>query len=295
MITMQRGVARRMGWMVFAGLAVGAGAGSARGQSCMNWFLGPPPSSRMGSAMAYDSARGVTVLFGGRSGTYPYTYNSDTWEWNGTRWTQRSPATSPSPRQEHALAYDSGRGVTVLLGGFATNAGGDTWEWNGTNWTQCSPAMSPSARAGHAMAYDSARAVTVRFGGNLNTSPANNGDTWEWNGTTWTQRSPATSPSPRFEHAMVYDSMRGVTVLYGGNTGTLPNGDTWELGSYRYGDLNCDGAINFDDIDPFVLALTDPAGYHAAYPNCDYLLADINGDGAVTFDDIDPFVVLLSQ
>ncbi len=57
--------------------------------------------------------------------------------------------------------------------------------------------------------------------------------------------------------------------------------------------MNCDGAVNAFDIDPFVLALTDPTAYAAAFPDCDYLLADINGDGAVNASDIDPFVALL--
>ncbi len=60
------------------------------------------------------------------------------------------------------------------------------------------------------------------------------------------------------------------------------------------GDLNCDGAINAFDIDPFVLALSDPGGYAAAFPDCDYRLADVNGDGAVDAFDIDPFVALLT-
>jgi hypothetical protein len=60
------------------------------------------------------------------------------------------------------------------------------------------------------------------------------------------------------------------------------------------GDLNCDGVVNFDDIDPFVLALSNPAGYHTAYPNCDIMNADCNADGVVNFDDIDPFVAILS-
>jgi hypothetical protein len=59
------------------------------------------------------------------------------------------------------------------------------------------------------------------------------------------------------------------------------------------GDLNCDGAINGYDIDPFVLALTDPAGYAAAFSGCDLMAADCNGDGAVNGYDIDPFVALL--
>ena len=61
------------------------------------------------------------------------------------------------------------------------------------------------------------------------------------------------------------------------------------------GDLNCDGNVDFGDINPFVLALTNPAGYAAQYPNCDRMNADINGDGVVDFGDINPFVRLLTQ
>lgn len=60
------------------------------------------------------------------------------------------------------------------------------------------------------------------------------------------------------------------------------------------GDLNCDGAVNFDDINPFVVALGGQAAYEAAYPDCEYLRADCNGDGAVNFDDIDAFVDVLA-
>ena len=61
------------------------------------------------------------------------------------------------------------------------------------------------------------------------------------------------------------------------------------------GDLNCDGNVDFGDINPFVLALTNPAGYAAAFPNCNILNGDINGDGLVDFGDINPFVRLLTQ
>ena len=62
----------------------------------------------------------------------------------------------------------------------------------------------------------------------------------------------------------------------------------------RLGDLNCDGVVNNFDIDPFVLALTDPAAYRMAYPKCNILNGDCNSDGAVNNFDIDPFVKLLS-
>lgn len=63
--------------------------------------------------MAFDSTRGVTVLFGG--GVYPS--SDDTWEWNGTTWSQ-SLVNGPGARSLHAMTYDSARGVTVFFGGF---------------------------------------------------------------------------------------------------------------------------------------------------------------------------------
>ena len=62
---------------------------------------------------------------------------------------------------------------------------------------------------------------------------------------------------------------------------------------FRRGDLNCDGAINGADIDPFFLALGDPAAYMAQFPNCNILNGDMNLDGRVNGADIDPFFVCL--
>ncbi len=55
-------------------------------------------------------------------------------------------------------------------------------------------------------------------------------------------------------------------------------------------DVNCDGSVDFFDIDAFLLALFDPTGYATAYPGCSILSADVSGDGSVDFFDIDPFV-----
>jgi probable HAF family extracellular repeat protein len=61
-----------------------------------------------------------------------------------------------------------------------------------------------------------------------------------------------------------------------------------------HGDANCDGVVSFGDINPFVLALTNPAGYQAAFPDCNLLIADMNDNGFVDFGDINAFVSLLS-
>ena len=66
--------------------------------------------------------------------------------------------------------------------------------------------------------------------------------------------------------------------------------------SYCRGDLNCSGTVDFGDINPFVLALSDPNAYRAQFPNCPWPQnADINADGAVNFGDINPFVACLSN
>ncbi len=61
------------------------------------------------------------------------------------------------------------------------------------------------------------------------------------------------------------------------------------------GDLNCDGVVDFADINAFVLRLSDPAGYRQVYPNCPDGNGDLNGDGSVDLNDINPFVGLLSR
>jgi hypothetical protein len=58
------------------------------------------------------------------------------------------------------------------------------------------------------------------------------------------------------------------------------------------GDLNCDGMVDFDDIDPFVEALGCPGGAGWVH-ECPWINGDCDGDENVTFDDIDPFVGMI--
>ena len=182
--------------------------------------------------MAYDSARGVTVLFGGYTFGPPAQYLHDTWEWNGSAWTQVNlTGTSPGGRSNFALAYDSTRGVTVLFGGGSS----DTWEWNGSTWTEVNlTGTSPNPRYGNAMAFDSTRGVTVLFGGDyIRVVISGNGsvyyqDTWEWNGSTWTNVTPSgTNPSAGGGSSMAFDSARGRGVLFDSNNTWEWDGSTW--------------------------------------------------------------------
>ncbi len=192
---------------------------------------GPP--ARCGHAMVYDSQRGKVVLFGGI--TQSHTLFNDTWEWDGSTWQQSAPpGPLPVTRYDHAMAYDSKRGKTVLFGGTTGSLifYGDTWEWDGASWTQISSA-GPCARSGMRMAYDEKREAILLYGGcSVSGSYVSTlyGDTWDWDGIQWRQIFATQAPSPRWRHMMAYDSWRQKTVLFGGSESGQTKGDTWTFG-----------------------------------------------------------------
>jgi len=190
---------------------------------------GPPPR-RTGHAMAYDSNRGRTVLFGGTDADDACL--SDTWEWTGTTWYQRSPDDAPYRRAEHAMVWDAVSGHVMLFGGSDTRQRhGDWWEWTGSNWVKRSATgTEPSARERHAMVFDDKRDVTLLFGGYAGTGMETRGDTWLWNGTSWTQRvfGTGSAPTARYGHAMAFNDDTDIAWLYGGEDGVGVLSDTWQ-------------------------------------------------------------------
>ncbi len=85
----------------------------------------------------------------------------------------------------------------------------------------------PLGRHFFGAAYDSARSKLVVFGGQA-ASQAILGDTWEWDGATWSQVA-TTGPAARCFHAMGFDSARGRVVVHAGLDGNNQIlGDTWE-------------------------------------------------------------------
>jgi hypothetical protein len=60
------------------------------------------------------------------------------------------------------------------------------------------------------------------------------------------------------------------------------------------GDLDCNGVVDFGDINPFVLRLSNPTAYAESFAGCPDGNGDVSGNGSVGFDDINPFVALLS-
>src|SRR5262245_1682364 len=135
------------------------------------------------------------------------------------------------------MAYDEARKRVILYGGADADAvRGDTWEWDGVRWSRAA-SDGPGPRTFPAMAYDRRRRRVVLFGGNrvlFGRSAEENvflGDTWQWDGRTWT-RTDVAGPPARSEAAMAFDSRRGRVVLFGGHRGVGAArrrfGDTWE-------------------------------------------------------------------
>src|SRR5439155_6124424 len=121
------------------------------------------PSDRRAAAMAYDSVRKRTVLFGGSAAQNGPL--DETWEHDGSKWTKIATATAVAPRTGACMAYDAGRGVAVMFGGRSGNTArlAETWEWNGKDWS-LGPS-GPPARRSCAMAYDAVRDAVVLVGG----------------------------------------------------------------------------------------------------------------------------------
>lgn len=193
---------------------------------------GPPARHR--AAMAYDEQRQETVLFGGSSGDEVF---GDTWTWNGSAWSRRTPAgPQPSARYGAALAYDAARRVLVLFGGHAPGLGylNDTWGWDGTSWTRLLPPLSPSPRSQASLGYDPIRRRLVLFGGFV--PVGHNAETWTWDGTTWTKEVVLDSPPVRYGATLAFDPVRGQLVMYGGMD-SWPLNDTWAWDGVTWAEL----------------------------------------------------------
>jgi hypothetical protein len=65
--------------------------------------------------------------------------------------------------------------------------------------------------------------------------------------------------------------------------------------SFKHGDANQDGVINFDDIAAFSLALSNKAAYNATYPISADIILDMNADGVFNAEDVPGFERELSE
>lgn len=183
---------------------------------------------RQSANVAYDHARQEVVLFSG------VLAGQETWLGKEDAWLLASPPISPPERRGASMVFDEATGSVLLYGGVNGEQGllGDTWLWDGERWTEAHPPSAPPSRAGAGLVYDRARHVALLFGGEVwwtNMNGREVDETWAWDGQTWTQLYPTTSPPPQIYPSMAYDGARQEVVLFDERTGTwIWDGSSWQ-------------------------------------------------------------------
>ena len=220
------------------------------------------------ASVAYDPSRKQVVLFGAR-------FMSQTWTWDGATWTLRHPASSPPSGEEMPMTYDPALGRVVLIDEGIWSWDGQTWAlinqtnspnlaapgnsalvydsarsvlvyvvtepmdpylfqtwvFDGSTWDQVSVGVGPFARSLTNFIYDKSTQSAILYGGGACV------DTWTWDGRSWTELHPATSPplltGSGLNPSATYDEDAGLVLLFGGyhnrylNTMWAWDGITW--------------------------------------------------------------------
>ena len=191
------------------------------------------PGHRPGAAVAFDRARGRTVLL---TGVGDDRYNvHQMWEWDGgATWTNRTPYGPPidwpGAISVPAMAYDESRAQVVVYG-----TDFRAWDWSGSGaWTDRTPLPLPALwlpPSGVVVSYDVARARLVAFQAAQQQLWEGDLATNQWALPPVSLTEPRPAPSSSDPLAFVYDRARGVDVLIYRGTPVLQvwewNGTAW--------------------------------------------------------------------
>ncbi len=228
--------------------------------------IAPPPMA--GGMMAYDTADGYFLMFGGLT-AYGGGTVDQTWAFAAGAWTNLTGTTGLTPpgRYGATMEYDPTAGSVILWGGWTLSGSlNDTWSFSGGTWSNITASVggAPAARGWAAATYDPRASAIVMFGGATVGAYSFFSDTWELGGTSttlhWTDITHALGPSPPVRRAasMVYDPSYGYDLLFGGDasnplTGAWTNwGDVWALNNGTWVNITAQMVVvppgRFDDI-----------------------------------------------
>jgi cysteine-rich repeat protein len=181
------------------------------------------PTPRLDGLLAFDTARKRLVLHGGRAGN---ALLNDTWEFDGTGWTDVTRTTAVPPTLSGStMVFDGNRNAIVAFGGAtATSAeSSNTWEFKGFDWQRIITSQTPPPRYGHAMTFDTQRKRMVLFGGRTS-SAGSYSDVWEFDGSDWREvLVEGSAPAPDYHRRVLhFDPRLNRSILF-----DLDNGKTW--------------------------------------------------------------------
>jgi hypothetical protein len=208
----------------------------------------PAPTQRQYARFAYDSARRMSLLWGG--------YNASgvvverLWGWDGAIWHDLTPVgEAPPPSATGAFVYDPAVHRAIEFGGaqfvggmgFVPVPSSTTYEWDGDLFAHINATTPPPPRYNTATAQDLAHDQLVMFGGHILVSGSITqvvDETWLFDRKTmrWIDASTNQQPTKVFGATAAYDAAHARVVLVGGGDGNwkavdqtwLWDGSTWQ-------------------------------------------------------------------
>lgn len=200
------------------------------------------PPVRAHHTLIYDEKNNMFLMTGGSTpldGGQRFNFFNDCWTYDGAQWFGKS--VESDKRSGLRLSYDTKRGKIFSFGGYSGDSSlSDLRMLEDVSWKTIS--FAPGFKAAEpGFVYDQSRDRLVIFGGSPGRQMVNS-DTWEWDGDKWIHFE-GKGPDARQAFAMVYDSKRKKTVLFGGMGSTPANtyGDTWEYDGMNWIKLDVQG------------------------------------------------------
>ncbi len=205
--------------------------------------LGVQPDERYGLACVYDEGLDRLVVHGGVVPT-PLgliSVATDSWGFSlSDPQVWRPIASGGPPRFGAAHVYDPIRNQLVVFGGSVGPGEGEPSAHRNDSfvlslsgsptWTQLTPmGIVPSVRYGHSGVHDPLRDRMVIFGGNGGGGALRNDvRALDLANPAWSFVTlGGTPPTPRYQHAAIYDPARDRMVIFGGQDATGPLNEVW--------------------------------------------------------------------
>jgi Galactose oxidase, central domain len=234
---------------VFAGLALAVSLALAGCSGCSHsgsngigiWSqVGAPsgsmPTGRAAHSAVYDPKAERMIVFGGAESVTAGRLSgasNETWAYDpeSGQWTNLNPSGAvPSPRIDHAMAYDTHFGKTVMFGGVDVVDGEaakllqDTWAYDSStnSWANLDPTGSiPPSQGGQCLVYDPSvkRMFLFTFGLDESTGDSRS-EVWSYDlaANQWSRlETPGAVPPARINQTTVYDSRRARILMFGGS------------------------------------------------------------------------------